>query len=173
MSTLFMHWTLTPYGIYTIAGLVFALCFYNLKQPFTVSTLLYPLLKEKSYGLAGKITDSICLFALVAGMAASLGAGILSISGGLSKFLALESSSLLYGLVGFFIVLAFIISASTGLQKGNQVALFTEYSIVFCLSHLRFPSWPNVGNAQNWRNWFFGFRQELSPSLLGLGFRFR
>ena len=30
MSTLFLHWTFTPYGIYTVVSVTFALCYYNL-----------------------------------------------------------------------------------------------------------------------------------------------
>lgn len=79
MSTLFMHWTLTPYGIYTIAGLVFALAYYNLKQPFRLGALLFPLVGKRAHGTLGTITDVICLYGLVAGMAASLGTGILTL----------------------------------------------------------------------------------------------
>ncbi|MFT5917202.1 MAG: choline-glycine betaine transporter [Flammeovirgaceae bacterium] len=168
MSTLFMHWTVTPYGIYTIAGLVFALCFYNLKQPFTVSTLLYPLLKEKSYGLAGKITDSICLFALVAGMAASLGAGILSISGGLSKFLSIESGSLLYGLVGLFIVLAFVISASTGLQRGIKLLSSLNIRLFFALGIFVFLAGPTWEILQIGGSGFLDFIKNFFSRSLSL-----
>ena len=121
MSTLFMHWTLTPYGIYTLAGLVFALGFYNMKQPFSVATMLYPLFGERAYGWLGRIADAICLFSLVAGMAASLGTGILSLSGGLERFFGWESGKLLYGLVGLLIVSAFVVSSATGLQKGIRL----------------------------------------------------
>ena len=47
MSTLFMHWTLIPYGIYTAAGLLFALVYYNLKQPFSLGSMLYPIFGKR------------------------------------------------------------------------------------------------------------------------------
>ena len=121
MSTMFMHWTLTPYGIYTIAGLVFALCFYNLKQPFAVSSMLYPLLGKRAHGKVGTVTDAVCLFALVSGMAASLGAGIMSISGGLDLYFNIPQGRFVYGMVCFLIVTAFVISAATGLKKGIRM----------------------------------------------------
>ena len=46
MSTMYMHWTLTPYSIYTIMALLFALSYYNLGRPFSLGTLLYPLLES-------------------------------------------------------------------------------------------------------------------------------
>src|SRR3546814_9992221 len=34
MSTMFLHWTLTPYAIYTVAALAFAIVYYNRREPF-------------------------------------------------------------------------------------------------------------------------------------------
>ena len=80
--------------------------------------MLYPLFGDKAHGWVGQLTDAICLFALVAGMAASLGAGILTLTGGLELFTNLQEGPLLYGLICIAIVAAFLVSAATGLQKG-------------------------------------------------------
>jgi choline-glycine betaine transporter len=121
MSTIFMHWTLTPYGIYTIAGLLFALSYYNLKQPFSLGALLYPLFGKRAHGNLGRVTDIICLYGLVAGMAASLGTGILTLMGGMNIVLGIPKSNLLLGLIGLAIVVTFIISAASGLMKGIRI----------------------------------------------------
>ena len=118
MSTMFMHWTITPYSIYTLAGVLFALMYYNQKRSETISALLFPVFKKRSEGSIGTIMNVLCLFALTAGMAASLGSGILTISGGLDKFTPLESSSTLNLSVGLLIVFVFTVSAVSGLQKG-------------------------------------------------------
>ncbi|MEL6274510.1 MAG: BCCT family transporter [Bacteroidota bacterium] len=118
MSTMFLHWTITPYSLYTVGALSFALAYYNYRQPFTLSSMLYPLLGDRAHGWVGQLTDAVCLFALVAGMAASLGAGILTLTGGLELFTNLSKGPLLYGLICIAIVVAFLISAATGLQKG-------------------------------------------------------
>ena len=118
LSTLYMHWSFTPYGIYCITGLVFALVYYNLKRPFRISSLLYPLLKNKKIGAQNNILDVICLYSLVLGMSASLGAGILSMIGGLEQIFNIPKSNFMIGIVGLLIISCFIISAVTGLQKG-------------------------------------------------------
>jgi len=64
MSTLFMHWTLIPYGIYTAAGLLFALVYYNLKRPFSLGSMLYPIFGERVEGGIGKTIDAVCLYSL-------------------------------------------------------------------------------------------------------------
>ncbi len=121
ISTMFMHWSFTPYGIYTITGLVFALSYYNLRQPFRISSLLYPLLGKKAHRSLGTAMDIICLYGLVAGMAASLGAGIFALMGGLETVFGIEKSDTLLGLIGLAIVVSFIASAVSGLKKGIQI----------------------------------------------------
>ena len=121
MSTMFMHWSFTPYAIYTITALMFALSYYNLKQPFSISSLVYLLIGERAHGSVGVLLDTLCLYALVAGMSASLGAGIFALMGGLETNLGIPNSTMLMGVIGFAIVIAFIISAATGLEKGIRI----------------------------------------------------
>jgi choline-glycine betaine transporter len=81
MATLFMHWSFSPYAIYTVPALVFSLCYYNLDYRFSIGSLLRPVLGEGVYSRGAPYIDSIALFALVAGMSGSLGTGILITSG--------------------------------------------------------------------------------------------
>ncbi|NNE29015.1 MAG: BCCT family transporter [Saprospiraceae bacterium] len=155
MSSMFMHWSITPYGIYTLAGLVFALCYYNLKQPFAVSSLLFPLMGLGAHGPLGKVVDAVCLFALVAGMSASLGTGIMAISGGLEIFFGLQPGKLIYGLIGLVIVFAFVISASTGLKKGIRILSGINIRLFIVLAILIFILGPT--------------REMLSIGLAGVG----
>ncbi|NJB86130.1 choline-glycine betaine transporter [Lewinella marina] len=131
LSTLFLHWTLTPYAIYTVGGLLFALGFYSHGQPFSLSTLLRPLLGPRVHTHGGAIIDALCLFALVAGMAAALGAGSLALSGGLSGYFGGGATGATPGRLAVIIgvvVTAFSISAATGLQRG--IRLLSNYNII-------------------------------------------
>jgi glycine betaine transporter len=118
LSTLMLHWTFTPYAIYTIPTIIFAFAYYNMKKPYSIGSTLYPLLGEKSYGIGGQAIDAICLFALVAGMSASLGTGVLTVSGGLNYLFGIKSNATLWLFVDLAIVVAFLISAVTGLMNG-------------------------------------------------------
>ncbi|MBC6993765.1 BCCT family transporter [Neolewinella lacunae] len=127
MSTMFMHWTLTPYSIYTVASLLFAFSFYNLKNNFNLGALISPAFGKPIHRNALGLINVISLFALVAGMAASLGTGILTISGGLNALFDFRQSvGLNFGIMAC-IVVAFTISASSGLLKGIQ--LLSDYNI--------------------------------------------
>ncbi len=118
LSTLYLHWSFTPYAMYALAALLFALMYYNRRQPFSLSAYLFPLLGERSHGTWASVLDAVCLFSLVAGMAGSLGVGMLTLSGGLERYLGLAHGPATYGLVGLGIVAAFIASSASGLMRG-------------------------------------------------------
>lgn len=127
MSTMYLHWSITPYAIYTLPTLAFALAFYNRKSPFSLASMLFPYFKGYHKNdinppkHLSSIVDSLCLFALVAGMSASLGAGILTLAGGLDDLLGITKTNLSLLLICGVTVIAFIISASTGLMKGIRI----------------------------------------------------
>ena len=118
MSTMFLHWTLTPYAIYTVAALAFALVYYNRGEPFSLSSLFVPLLGNRAHGPVGTGIDIVCLYALVAGMAASMGAGILALAGGVENLGHFSGGMPLKWGIAALIVASFLISAAMGLQKG-------------------------------------------------------
>jgi choline-glycine betaine transporter len=128
LSTMFLHWTFTPYGIYTLAALSFALAYYNLRQPFSIGSMLFPLFGKQIPRGWSDFLDGLCLFSLTMGMAASLGAGILLIAGGLETLFNIEKSSFLLAVIALSIVIVFIISAASGLMKGIQ--LLSSWNIV-------------------------------------------
>jgi glycine betaine transporter len=128
LSTMFLHWTFTPYGIYTVAGLTFALAFYNLRQPFSLGSMLTPLLGARRAGRAGNLVDAICLYSLVAGMATSLGAGMLIIAGGVRSYLDVANHDALLALTALAIIFTYVASAVSGLMRGVRV--FSHINIV-------------------------------------------
>lgn len=133
MSTVFMHWSFTPYAIYTIPALLFALGYYNKKHPFSLSSMLFPIARNTDRKWWSILLNNICLFALVAGMAASLGAGIMSLSGGISSLGNIENGTLLTCMITILIVAAFTISAATGLLKGIRILSSINVAIFIAL----------------------------------------
>ncbi len=118
MSTLYMHWTFSPYAIYTSISLLFALAYYQYKLPFKVSSVMMIFSKSQDAKWYHDALDGVCLFALVAGMAASLGAGVLTLSGGIHNMTDIIQGPFLFGIITLLIVAAFVASASSGLQRG-------------------------------------------------------
>ena len=121
MVSMFMHWSFTPYAIYTIPGLTFALVYYNLKKPFSLSSPLKVLTGRPIPKLASDMLDALALLALLLGLSASLGTGILSISGGITRLVSIPSSTIILFGIALAIVAAFFISSATGLHKGIRI----------------------------------------------------
>lgn len=135
MATMFMHWSFSPYAIYCVPSLVFALCYHNLNKPFTIGTSLDPAIGKSLVKRGSGVIDSIALFALVAGMSASLGTGILVLSGGIEAELNIPNGKLLMAIVTLVVVVTFVLSAVSGLQKGmaRLSSLNAQVFVFFCL----------------------------------------
>ena len=121
MSTVFVHWTLVPYAIYTVTALTFALSFYNRGERFSVAALLRPLLGNLLGQRAAHCVDALVLFSVIVGMSAVLSAGLLLITDGFHSLLALPPTPLMLGLCALSIVGIALASAASGLRRGIQV----------------------------------------------------
>jgi choline-glycine betaine transporter len=131
LSTLYLHWSFTPAAIYTLPALMFAFAFYNMRLPFSLSSPLVPLIGEKNALKASDAVDATNLFCLVAGMAASLATGVLTLAGGLESQWGISSEPITWVLIGFTIVAAFILAAASGLQRG--VAALSNFNMALFL----------------------------------------
>lgn len=121
LVSLFMHWAFTPYAIYTVPALTFALVFHNLGKPFSLSSPISSLIGRPLPVVLTDMLDGLCLLSLLFGLSASLGAGILSISGGIDRLTAFSTGPLMLALVAAAIVIAFFVSSASGLHRGIRI----------------------------------------------------
>ena len=128
LSTLFLHWTFIPYSIYTLTALMFALSYFNLKQPFQIGSQLTHILGSTHAKKLSPIIDSISLFCLVAGMAASIGSGLITLTGGFAAHSSLSITPILTGIITLILTGTFIWSAVSGLNKG--IRLLSNINII-------------------------------------------
>ncbi|WP_117232863.1 BCCT family transporter [Vibrio maerlii] len=152
LSTMYMHWSFTPFAIYAIPALSFALAYYNLSSRFSISAALQPILGKRFSGSVGGTVDSISMFALVAGMASSLGTGALVLSSGIAKVTGWANSATLLGLVIALIVVCFVASSVSGLHKGiaRLSSVNTFIFIIIALTALFFgPTKTIIANGGN------------------------
>lgn len=118
----FFHWGLHPWAIYTVIALTLAYFQYRKGYKGLISSTFIPLLgKRFAEGWLGKAIDSLAVIATVFGVATSLGLGALQINGGLHHLFGLPISSWSQiGIIGIVTVL-FLISATSGLDKGIKL----------------------------------------------------
>jgi len=134
LSSMFMHWTITPYAIYTIPALAFALAHFNLGRPYSLSGPLSMVFGRAATGRGGAIIDAVGLYALVAGVAASLGAGVMTVAGGLWHIAGIDSSAVLKLAITVSIVAVFVASSISGIQRGIKYLsdLNIRFFILLC-----------------------------------------
>lgn len=156
LSTMYLHWSFTPYAIYCVASLMFAYAYYNLKLPYSLGSTLEPLFGKRVYGRGGNVIDAVCLYALVAGMAAALGAGILMLGDGLelltkgNETFKVISGTWVWAAIAAVIVATFIVSSATGLMKGIRILSDINTKLLFVLALVPIvfgASWALLGHA--------------------------
>ena len=167
LSTVFLHWTITPYAIYTLLALMFSLAFYQFKQPFSLASMLYPLMKGRIQAAAHWV-DAISLYSLVAGMAASLGAGVLTLRGGLNALWQLESGNGALLVLTFLIIGTAVLSAVSGLMRGIRTLSNINLWAFIVLAVFVFLSGPTLGLLKNGALGFGEFITDFVPANLGL-----
>ena len=133
LSTMYLHWTFTPYAIYSVPALVFALAYYNRGASYSLGALIQPILGRRTPVRLADGIDAICLYCLVAGMAAALGAGMLTLGAGFERLFSLAVTPFSLALVGLAIVSAFVASSVSGLMKGIRVLSDWNTKIFFAL----------------------------------------
>lgn len=169
MSVMYLHWSFTPYAIYTVPAVAFAIAFYNKQLPFSLQSTLFPLVGSIKHKTLGAGIDTICLYSLVAGMAASLGAGILTLSGGFRYLFDWNADGLLV-LLTLAIVACFILSAISGLMKGIRILsdINTKIFVVLALYILLTSDIPAILGLSMEGLWLYikGFFEYSTLSIL-------
>ena len=143
MEVMFLEWTWSPYALYAVATLAFAFAYYNMKLPNTLSAPLALALGTRVQKWSA-IVDVVCLFALTAGMAGSMGTGILSISGGLESVTGVKSAPGLWAVVGIVAGALFVVSSITGVMKGIKLLSKLNMYVFFLLLALFFLFGPTA-----------------------------
>jgi choline-glycine betaine transporter len=142
MSTLFVHWGFLPLAIYAVPSIMFAFAFYNMRKPYTLASTLTPIFGNKVLGKWSQVIDATCMYALIAGMAASLGTGVLSIAGGLKYLTGIQTGAFLWAMVDIAVVATFVISSITGLFNGIKKLSEINFGVFIALAIFVFVCGP-------------------------------
>ena len=170
MNTSFTHWTFYPYSMYAISGVCIAFAIYNMKLPCRVSSVLYPLFNKKVNYKLESLIDNICLFAMAGGVAAILGVGTMQISKGLNIILGVPNNKFTWIIIVTIIVITYIISSITGIDKGikwisdKNTKLFIGLMVfIFVLGPTSFILSLGTQSLGNFASNFLQISTYLSP----------
>ncbi|MBQ9646917.1 MAG: BCCT family transporter [Oscillospiraceae bacterium] len=118
LATTYLHWGISEYAYYCVAGIAIGIAVYNMKLPYRVSACLYPILGKKAMGVIGTIVDILCVFGLAGGVSASLCEGALQLGAGIGILTGLTPGNVMWIIILVATVITFIISSYTGIGKG-------------------------------------------------------
>lgn len=115
----FLHWGIHPWANYSVLALALAYMQFRKGQPGLISSVFIPLIGEKrARGWLGKTVDVLSVFATAAGVATSLGLGILQFNAGLHFLTGLPETALVQLFLILFLAAVYILTAVVGIEKG-------------------------------------------------------
>ncbi len=118
MQYSFFHWTLHPWAIYAVVGLAVAYFNYRRDEPGLISPVFRPLIGDRADGPIGKGIDILAVLAVLFGVAVALGQAGLQVTAGLGETFGTPRGQAMWLIVIAVTTVAFMISASTPIEKG-------------------------------------------------------
>ena len=122
----FLHWGLSPWGIYALVALSLAYFSFNRGLPLTIRSALTPLFGRSLEGWVGNVVDIAAVIATILGVAVTIGFGISQFSAGLYEISEAgvlvndegspSNTGMIIGLV--VVMAASTLSALSGVGKG-------------------------------------------------------
>ncbi|HYZ06075.1 MAG TPA: BCCT family transporter [Rubrobacter sp.] len=128
MQYSYFHWTLHPWAMYAVVGLAVGYFSFRRDEPGLISPVFRPLLGDRVDGPLGKTIDVMSVLAVLFGVAVSLGSAGLQLTAGLGETFGTPTGIVVQLLVIGITTIAFMISASTAVEKGiNYLSQISMY----------------------------------------------
>lgn len=116
------HWGLHAWAIYGVTSLALAYFGFRKDLPYLSGNTISHLFEPNKREILEKTVDIVSVIAVITGVAASLGMGVILISSGLQYLFNIPAEATLTKIVIIFVItVCFILSASTGLDKGIKI----------------------------------------------------
>lgn len=131
VATTIFHWGMFPWAIYALISMALAFYAYNIHLPLAPRSLLYPILKDRIFGLAGDIVDGLAVVITLFSLASSLGFGALQVNAGFNYLFGLDMSTLIQIIIIVVVTFFATLSLITGLDKG--IRIISEGNIILAV----------------------------------------
>jgi glycine betaine transporter len=160
------HWGLHAWGIYCVCAVGVAYYGFRKRKKYLISSSIMDVSQSPKVRQTLKlVTDLVATLAIIFGVAASLGLGLLQIGGGAEHVFDIDAS----GKLGYFVIIAsmtalYIISSSTGLDKGIKILSNLNMIVALVLLAFVFVVGPKLFNLKLFVDSIGQYLQAL-PSL--------
>ncbi|MDN4495284.1 BCCT family transporter [Ureibacillus aquaedulcis] len=142
MGYSFFHWGISQWSVYALMGLVMCYMQFNKKKDLLISTSLEPITGPRK-GIKN-LVDILAVIATVMGVATSIGFGVLQTNGGLNAVLGLPMSFGLQVVILVLMLIGYMLSSTTGLQKGIKILSNVNMGLAILLLAFVFIMGPTV-----------------------------
>lgn len=145
MGRVFYNWTVIPYAMYALSGLLIAYMYFNRKKELSVSASLTPIFGDKvNQGFWRAGIDTLSVLAIALGLAASLGAGLALVGTGLSSAYGIKQGPVVWFVLTAIITATFTIASVMGIDKGIKWLANLTSKIFYVLLILLFLIGPTI-----------------------------
>lgn len=145
VRTCFLHWGITQWMCFALVALGISFFMYRKEKNAQISNLMSPIVGEKlTQGWFGKVIDIFSVVVSFAGVATSLGLGVLQICGGLNYLLNVPNNATTWLVIIVVITCVFLASAISGVDRGIKILSSINTYIAFTLLVLAFIIGPKI-----------------------------
>lgn len=179
----FFHWGLHAWSVYCIAALAIGYFSYRKGLPFSIRSVLHPLIGDRINGPIGNIVDILVIVITTFGISQTLAIGVLQINTGLNKVFGIQIS-----VTAQFIIMIALSSLATisvvrgigtGMRRLSEFNILLSIVLIIILmfvgparyitnsyleglgnysSHfISMSLWSNTQADSQWQNWWTAF----------------
>ncbi|WP_116472879.1 BCCT family transporter [Zobellella maritima] len=183
MQLAFFHWGLHPWSVFIIVALALAYFSYRKDLPFTLRSILYPLIGDRIYGPIGHVVDILTVAVTAFGISQTLGMGVIQINSGLNQVFGTSISLGVQLLIIVILCTCAVASVLSGVGKGirrlsewNMLLSLVLVMIVLYVGPTRYilntllestgsyaqnivgmSFWSDTQNDSGWQNWWTAY----------------
>lgn len=118
----FHNWSILPYSIYSLAGLIIAYIYFNKGEALAVTSTLKPLFGNRiTKGIGASIVDTLSMLAVALGLTSGLTMCIILLTSGINYYYQVELSLTFFVGVGIFTIICFTLSSYIGIDRGIKM----------------------------------------------------
>lgn len=133
VSQTMFHWSFEQFAFYSVPAIVLGLLLYNFKKHVSYDPVADLAIGRHNRGL-GNVFHFVIVFGMCAGVACSMGVGLMQIGSGIEYLSGLTSGKGLWLILAAIVTFIFVLSCVSGIEKGlKRMSSFTSYAFIFLL----------------------------------------
>ncbi|MCX0340754.1 BCCT family transporter [Acinetobacter radioresistens] len=183
MQITFFHWGLHAWSVYCIAALAIGYFSYRKGLPFSLRSILHPLIGNRIYGPIGHAVDVVVIVVTTFGISQTLALGVLQINSGLNKVFGLSigvtSQFLILLILSSLATISVVRGIGTGMRRISELNIILSIiliAILMCVGPARYITnsyfegignytsnfinmslWSDTQKDSEWQNWWTAF----------------